>query len=123
MKEMSVLVICINLNALLMQRCGVNIMDNPIKYYRRMLQTMACGLSCKDEQYLDEISIEKLEAFIMKKKEEVSEKNFYFDAGRIEQLCINCSKRGGVDSYNACKYGAWLFEHLIRLTKDNDDDG
>ena len=95
-------------------------MGVPEWHYKRALQNLAHALAYKEnskkaKQLNEETSEEVLKQFIFEKKEEISEKEFYYLAGRATQCTINEAYDVGPDAFNAAAGGIWLFEELIGI--------
>ena len=95
-------------------------MGVPEWHYKRALQNLAHALAYKEnskkaKQLNEETSEEVLKQFIFGKKEEISEKEFYYLAGRATQCTINEAYNEGTDAFNAAAGGIWLFEELIGI--------
>ena len=95
-------------------------MGVPEWHYKRALQNLAHALAYKEnskkaKQLNEETSEEVLKQFILEKKEEISEKEFYYLAGRATQCTINEAYDEGTDAFNAAAGGIWLFEELIGI--------
>lgn len=95
-------------------------MGVPEWHYKRALQNLAHALAYKEnskkaKQLNEETSEEVLKQFIFEKKEEISEKEFYYLAGRATQCTINEAYDEGTDAFNAAAGGIWLFEELIGI--------
>lgn len=95
-------------------------MGVPEWHYKRALQNLAHGLAYnespkKARQLNEETSEEVLKQFIFGKKEEISEKKFYYMAGRATQFTIDEADEMGIDAFNAAAGGIWLFEKLIGI--------
>lgn len=95
-------------------------MGVPEWHYIRALQNLAHGLAYsespkKARQLNEETSEEVLKQFIFGKKEEISEKEFYYMAGRATQFTIDEADEMGIDSFNAAACGVGLFEELIGI--------
>ena len=56
-----------------------------------------------------------MKQFILEKKEEISDKEFYYLAGRTTQYTINEAEEMGIDSLNAAAGGIGMFEEFIEL--------
>jgi len=103
-------------------------MGNPDIYYRRVLQTFASALAIRNEEtnakkFLEEENISKLETYILKQKLETETKFFYYDAGRtLQQELENIYYNEGIDALNACFGGFILFEELIGIIEEEDED-
>ena len=69
----------------------------------------------KAKQLNEEPSEEVLKQFIFEKKEKISEKEFYYLAGRATQCTIDEAYDMGTDPLNACIGGIGLFEELIGI--------
>ena len=95
-------------------------MGVPEWHYKRALQNLAHALAYKEnskkaKQLNEETSEEVLKQFIFEKKEEISEKEFYYLAGRATQCTINEAYDEGTDAFNAAAGGIWLFEEMIGI--------
>ena len=95
-------------------------MGVPEWHYKRALQNLAHALAYKEnskkaKQLNEETSEEVLKQFIFEKKEEISEKEFYYLAGRATQCTINEAYDEGIDAFNSAAGGIWLFEELIGI--------
>jgi hypothetical protein len=95
-------------------------MGVPEWHYIRALQNLAHALAYtesakKAKQLNEETSEEVLKQFIFEKKEEISEKEFYYLAGRATQCTIEEAYDMGTDPLNACIGGIGLFEELIGI--------
>ena len=95
-------------------------MGVPEWHYKRALQNLAHALAYKEnskkaKQLNEETSEEVLKQFIFEKKEEISEKEFYYLAGRATQCTINEAYNEGTDAFNAAAGCIWLFEELIGI--------
>jgi hypothetical protein len=95
-------------------------MGVPEWHYKRALQNLAHALAYKESpkkarQLNEETSEEVLKQFIFEKKEEISEKEFYYLAGRATQCTIDEAYDMGTDPLNACIGGIGLFEELIGI--------
>lgn len=95
-------------------------MGVPEWHYKRALQNLAHGLAYnespkKARQLNEETSEEVLKQFIFGKKEEISEKEFYYMAGRATQFTIDEADEMGIDAFNAAAGGICMFEELIGM--------
>jgi hypothetical protein len=95
-------------------------MGVPEWHYIRALQNLAHALAYtenakKAKQLNEEPSEEVLKQFIFEKKAEISEKEFYYLAGRATQCTIDEAYDMGTDPLNACIGGIGLFEELIDI--------
>lgn len=103
-------------------------MGCPDRYYKRFLQDFAYTLVCENNKKLanemyEETSDEKLEKFILDKKAQMNEKQFYFDAGRVcESVIWDVYNNDCNDGLNACIGGFAEFEYFLGLREDEDDD-
>ena len=96
-------------------------MGVPKRHYIRALQNFAYALAYDDsvkkaKQLNEETSEEVLKQFILEKKGEISDKEFYYLAGRATQCTINEAYEMGVDSLNAAAGGIVMFEEFITST-------
>ena len=95
-------------------------MGVPKWHYIRALQNFAHALAYNDSvkkarQLNEETSEEVLKQFILEKKEEISDKEFYYLAGRATQCTIDEADEMGIDSLNAAACGIGMFEEFIEL--------
>ena len=96
-------------------------MGCPGIYYTAALQNFAHCLAAGDNNWLlakklrDEASNAVLESFILKKKGEMDEKQFFYDAGRACQCTFDEACEEGGDAMNASCGGIIQFEYLIGL--------
>jgi hypothetical protein len=95
-------------------------MGCPDIYYKRALQcfsyALAYDIDFKLARKLEkETSEEILEEFILNKKNEIPEKEFYFLAGRTEEFVFNESDQDGCDAMNASIAGLGIFEDFIGI--------
>ena len=102
-------------------------MGVPELHYIRALQNLAHGLAYnesprKAKQLNEETSEEVLKQFIFGKKEEISEKEFYYLAGRATQCTIDEAYDEGTDAFNAAAGGIGMFEELIGIEESEEDD-
>ena len=101
-------------------------MGVPEWHYIRALQNFAHGLAYdespkKAKQLNEETSEEVLKQFIFEKKAEISEKEFYYMAGRATQCTIDEAYDEGTDAFNAAAGGIWLFEEFIEIEEAEDE--
>lgn len=100
------------------------IMGNPRKYYKQALRYLAYFVYMEDKnlanQLFEENSTEKLECFISDKKSQISEKEFFFNAGVAERQVMHEADEEGIDAFNAACGGLYEFECFIGLIKDED---
>ena len=102
-------------------------MGVPEWHYKRALQNLAHGLAYaespkKARQLNEETSEEVLKQFIFEKKAEISEKEFYYMAGRATQFTIDEADEMGIDAFNAAAGGIGLFEELIGIEEPEEND-
>ena len=95
-------------------------MGCPSIYYKRVLQCFAHALVYMEDSKLakelsEEKSEEKLEKFILEKKNTCNEKQSYYDAGRTIEYVLNESDEDGCDAFNACIGGINMFNSCIGL--------
>ena len=100
-------------------------MGCPLIYYKRALQCFAHALVYMEDnklakELLNEKSEEKLETFIFKKKKNIGEKQFYYDAGRTVEHVLNEADKEGCDAFNACIGGLNMFDDFIGLEENTD---
>lgn len=99
-------------------------MGCPDIYYKMCLQYLANSLVFKeDEELAEELftdeSEKKLEEFILNKKKEIDEKEFYFEAGRAGQFMVEIVyENDGNDILNAVTTGFSMFKDFIGLKKE-----
>ena len=100
-------------------------MGCPHIYYIRALQCLAYALTVGNlaKQMNQETSIEKLEKFILKRKQELSEKEFYYAAGGATQCVIEEAYEEGTDPLNASIGGIAMFEEFIGLEEGDQING
>ena len=96
----------------------------PKWHYIRALQNLAHALVYnespkKAKQLNEETSEEVLTNFIFEKKEEISEKEFYYLAGRATQCTIDEAYDEGTDAFNAAAGGIGMFEELIGIEESD----
>lgn len=102
-------------------------MGNPRIYYKRALQCFAHCLTYMEDKKLakelcEEESEEKLEQFILQKKEQIDEKEFFYNAGRTCQGVLDEAADEGCDPFNACCGGLVEFEYFIGLRNDDEEE-
>jgi hypothetical protein len=96
-------------------------MGCPHIYYHRALQFLAYTIACEEnnrklaKELCEEINIEKLEQYILSKKEGMSDKEFYYAAGGATQAVIEEAYQEGTDPLNASIGGIDEFENFIGL--------
>lgn len=95
-------------------------MGCPNEFYKRALQYFAYCLTYTQNKKLakkwgDEDSIEKLEEYIKKKKSNIGEECFFFDAGRTYENILQDADENGCDSFNACIAGLIEFKKFIGI--------
>ncbi len=95
-------------------------MGRPHIYYIRALQLMARVIAFETGEKLarefdEELSEERLTAYLTTKKAELSEKDFYYVAGRATQATIEEAYEEGCDPLNACICGIDMFEDFVGL--------
>jgi hypothetical protein len=95
-------------------------MGSPNVYYKRALQCFSHALAYDSDFKLarkleKETSEEILEEFILNKKKEIPEKEFYFLAGRAEEFVFNEADQDGCEGMNASCGGLSIFEDFIGI--------
>lgn len=100
-------------------------MGCPHMFYKMALQDFAHCLTYMDDTKLakelsTEESEEKLEQYILQKKEQIEEKEFFFEAGRTFEHVANEAYEMGNDAMNASLGGLYEFECLIGLRNDEE---
>ena len=103
-------------------------MGCPHIYYIRALQLMARAIAYETDRKLarefdEELSEERLTAYLTAKKAEMSEKDFYYVAGRATQATIEEAYQEGCDPLNASIGGLNMFEDFIGLEDLSDGEG
>jgi hypothetical protein len=103
-------------------------MGCPHIYYHRALQMLAHALACSTngklaKELANESDIEKLEKYILSKKTELSDKEFYYAAGGAAQCTISEAYEEGCDPLNASICGVAEFEDFIGLEDLSDGEG
>ena len=103
-------------------------MGDPELYYREFLQTLAYHIFIYNDEKLamnlkDERSVKKLEDIILDQKSKLSDKDFYYAAGKATGYVVKrVDVEDGTDGFNACIGGFCEFEHFIGIRDDDDDD-
>ena len=102
-------------------------MGVPEWHYKRALQNLAHALVYsespkKAKQLYEETSEEVLKQFIFEKKAEISEKEFYYMAGRATQCTLDEAYDEGTDAFNAAAGGIWMFEEFIGIEESEEDE-
>lgn len=100
-------------------------MGNPDTFYKKALQDFAYCLTYMGDKKLakelsEEKSISKLEQYILQKKEQIEEREFFFEAGRTFEHVVNEAYETGNDAMNASIGGLYEFECLIGLRDDEE---
>lgn len=103
-------------------------MGCPDIYYTRALQYFSHCLAFAEsiklaKELAEETSNDKLESFILQKKEMVSEKEFYFNAGRTFQLVMDEAEQEGTDAMNASIGGLNDFAYFVGVEDEEGSDG
>lgn len=102
-------------------------MGNPDIYYKRALQNFAHCLAAEEDkwslakQLYEEESEEVLEEYILKRKAEMDEHLFFYDAGRTCQVVFHEAYEEGCDPLNASICGINGFNYFIGLEDDNEE--
>jgi len=99
-------------------------MGCPSIYYTKALQylshTLAYDVNKKMAKELSkEKSDERLEKYLLERKKNISEKEFYYNAGRTTEFVLNEANEYGCDSFNAACGGLNMFEDFIGLEIDD----
>ena len=103
-------------------------MGVPEWHYIRALQAFAHALAFKVKDYklarelVEERDGMRLEEYILHMKEELSSITFYYLAGRATQFTIDEADEMGIDDFNAAAGGIWLFEKLIGIEENKEDE-
>lgn len=100
-------------------------MGCPSRYYTRALQCFSHALAFNENKKLakelsEEKSDERLEKYILDKKETISEKEFYYNAGRATEFVLNEADEEGCDAFNAACGGLNMFDIFIGIEEDED---
>ena len=95
-------------------------MGCPHIYYIRAFQCLAHALAYDTSvklarELVKETNQQKLEKYILSRKEELSEKEFYYAAGGATQCVIEEAYNEGTDSLNASISGITEFGNFIGL--------
>jgi len=99
-------------------------MGCPTIFYKKALQSLAYYLTCHTDMDLakelnEEDDTEKLEKFILKKKQNISTKLFFYNAGVACMYTLkDADENDGCDGFNACIGGLSMFENFIGLEKN-----
>lgn len=99
-------------------------MGCPYVYYKLALQYFAHALARRESAKLakelaEESSDDRLEAFILEKKMTMSEKDFYYTAGKATQCVLEEAYQEGCDPLNASIGGLNMFEDFIGLEEED----
>lgn len=103
-------------------------MGNPDIYYKRALQNFAHCLAAEDNKWslakklYEEESEEVLEEYILKRKSEMDERLFFYDAGRTCQVIFHEAYEEGCDPLNASIGGINGFNYFIGLEEDDNEE-
>ena len=103
-------------------------MGCPDIYYKRALQNFAHCLAAEDDNFslakklYEEKSESVLEDFILKRKNEMDLRLFFYDAGQTRQVVFNEAYEEGCDAMNASMAGINEFDYFIGLIDEEDDD-
>lgn len=95
-------------------------MGGPYVYYIRAKQLLAHALAYDESPKIakklsEELTDDTLDAYIISKKIELPEKNFYYSAGRAIQVVLQEAYEDGCDAFNASVVGTDMFEDFIGL--------
>lgn len=96
-------------------------MGCPNVYYRSALQAFAHNLNYSTDKERAKIlygeeAVSVLEEEIMRWKDNLSVKEFYYQAGRTTEYVLNeVDKNDGCDGFNACCGGLNMFEQFIGI--------
>ena len=93
-------------------------MGCPDIYYKKVLQAFCYDLAYDTNEedankLYREQNNEKLENFILEKKNSMKEQQFYYEAGMTTQSLLCAANEDGIDAFNACLGGVFQFECLI----------
>ncbi len=100
-------------------------MGCPEKYYKKSLQKFAFTMNhyedkLKATRLLNNDDIDLLEKEILTKKNEMTEREFYFEAGRIYELVLNeADENDGCDGLNACISGLGSFMSFVGVEDED----
>lgn len=102
-------------------------MGCPDFYYKRALQYLSYNLTCFDDmksakELLGEESEEKLEHFLLDKKNQINEKQFYYNAGIAWHEVLDEARNTGNDALNASIGGLTEFEYFIGIQEDDEEE-
>lgn len=100
-------------------------MGCPRVYYIRAMQMLAHALAYERNPTLakdlsEETNAERLERYILLKKSAMSDKEFYYVAGKATQATIEEAYQAGCDPLNASICGIDLFEKFIGLEAEDE---
>ena len=101
-------------------------MGNPDIYYKRALQNFAHCLAAEEDkwslakQLYEEESEKVLEEYILKRKSEMDERLFFYNAGRTCQVIFHEAYEEGCDPLNASCGGISAFNYFIGLEEDEE---
>lgn len=99
-------------------------MGCPNKYYKKVLQTFSHSLNYLNDnnragEMFREQNEEILEKDIMVWKNKMSERQFYYDAGKAsESVLTGVYENEGCDGFNACIGGLALFDDFIGISNE-----
>lgn len=101
-------------------------MGCPDIYYKKALQFLAYGLAVEENRQLankmfDEASEEELEQFVLTKRNQMEDKEFYYQAGRVTEIVLDDAQRTGCDALNASICGLAEFEYFIGIREDEEE--
>ena len=102
-------------------------MGNPSIFYKRALQNFAHCLAAEENQWAlakklyEEESEEVLEEYILKRKSEMDEQLFFYDAGRTCQVIFHEAYEEGCDAMNASCGGIGEFNSFIGLKSEEEE--
>ena len=102
-------------------------MGCPHIYYIRALQMLAHALaydinSDLAKEFSEEANTEILERYILRRRGEMSDKEFYYAAGGAAQCTIAEAYEDGCDALNASAGGINMFEDFIGLEEEDAEE-
>lgn len=99
-------------------------MENYKRFYKKALQYFAVALYVENkrlsEQLFQEESINKLKSFILNKKMQMTEKEFFFFVGVAALRTIQDATEEGQDAFKICTVEFVDFKQFIGLIENKD---
>ena len=91
-------------------------MGSPNMWYKDCLEYFVFYSSNeKDHKNIEKMSITELEAYVLEKRTQISEKDFYYLAGMSAHVVADESCKCGCDAMNAAACGISDFESFIDI--------